>query len=272
MFLATMVHNVLYRPIKEKIAFLHVPKCGGQSLNAAIKRHFPLKNMHINSIASLDAAAMSYNLDYPVVDKYEDVLKFREHLLLYFMNNHKDVSYIRGHFHFSEKAYQSFHQKYYFITLLRHPVKRWISNYFFHRYKKEDSDYVKIEEDLPEFLRTKRAQQDGQRLVQMIGGFDVSGNYASQQAIEHAKENLHKFEVIGVLEYLDDFLTQFQKRFGARLRFPKKNVNPKSKSFIQAVITQEIEREIARICQPDLEVYRYAVENFVCNYDSMSIT
>ncbi len=78
-----------------------------------------------------------------------------------------------------------------------------------------------------------------------------------------APANLHKFEIVGCLEYFEDSHKQFHNRFGIKLKKLKKNRNPKSQIHIKSSVTKEIEEEITRICQPDLEVYNYAVETFV---------
>ena len=245
--------------IKEKICFVHIHKCGGTSINAAIRQHF----LHIDmrrdrDLIGIDAEASSNaarSLDH-IVDLY----RYRQNLLLYFMNI-RNTKYISGHFFFSEKAFREFHGTYAFITVLRNPVKRWISHYFFNRYKK--TDFGKIHEDITTCLKSDFGRHNGSELIQFVGGFSKTGDYTSKEAIDRAKRNLHKFDVVGCLEYQKDFLNQFENRFGVRLNLGKKNQSPKAESFQKAVITEEVEDKIRILCKPDLALYQYAIKNFV---------
>ena len=138
----------------------------------------------------------------------------------------QNVPFISGHFSFSDKAYQYFSNTYSYITILRDPIKRWISQYFFDKYKPHK--FRQIHEDLPTFIQSERGKSHGYQYVQMLGGLHPSGEYSSQQAIERAKENLHKLEVVGCLEYIDVFMKQFENRFGVKLKIHRKNQSPKS--------------------------------------------
>ena len=103
-----------------------------------------------------------------VTTKYYHVFKIREELLLYFMNQR--FSCISGHVCFSERAYHNFHDTYKFVTILRDPVQRWISHYFYNAYKTH-SNLGKIEsDDIATFLESDRARSWGHHYVQMLGG------------------------------------------------------------------------------------------------------
>jgi hypothetical protein len=175
--------------------------------------------------------------------------------------NNKNTKYISGHFPFSEIAFREFHGTYAFITVLRNPVKRWISHYFFNRHKKKT--FGRIYEDITTCLKSEFGRCNGSELIQFVGGISNAGDYSSEEAIDRAKKNLHKFDVVGCLEYQKDFMKQFDDRFGVRLNLGKKNQSPKAESFQKAVITEEVEDRIRTLCKPDLELYQYAIENFV---------
>ena len=260
--------NMLRGGLRENIVFLHLPKCGGTSINHAINCHYQTLDFRTdNCSVSLSAPASSNvvklmnQTDYPydTTDDYP-ILKLREHLLLYFLSLQTN-RYFSGHFPFSETAYREFHGKHAFITVLRDPVKRWISSYFFNRHK--DSDHRKIEQDITMHLRSPFGQSQGYEYVKFLGGANKAGDYTSRQAIDRAKRNLHKFDVVGFIEYQEDFLDQFENRFGVRLKLEKKNWNPASESYRKSIVTEEIEEKIKTICKPDRELYQYALDNFV---------
>jgi len=204
------------------------------------------------------------NTDYPK-DTNDDypILTFREQLLIYFMTQ-GNIKYISGHIPFSEKAYQNFQDNYAFVTMLRDPVKRFISSYIYNKYRNKRR--FTINEDIVIYMESDFGQSQGFELVKFLGGADITGDYTSQRALGRAKENLHKFDIVGILENDKHFSKNFEDRFGVKLRIGRKNISPKSGSFLKSIITEELEERIRSICKPDLEVYQYAVKNFI-KYD-----
>ena len=274
-FLTSKTNNLVHGSLKEKIFYLHIHKCGGISFKQAIQSCYQTLNgvkQHqmyhlLDSKASFNAFKQLVDkADFPwnesLIDDTDDYLelKFRESLLLYYMNqNH--INYVGGHFSFSNAAYHYFSDQYAFVTVLRHPVDRWISLYFWRRYNKQG--HRNIDNDITTHLKSELGKKQGCGYVKFLGGVNKEGDYASPQAINRAKENLHKFKVVGCLEYQENFLEQFEEQFGRKLKIKQLNKSPKSASYKKSIITEEIKAEIRELCKPDMEVYQYAVSNFV---------
>jgi hypothetical protein len=91
----------------------------------------------------------------------------------------------------------------------------------------------------------------------------VNGDYASREAIDHAKKNLHKFDVVGLLEHLDTFRACYETRFGVSLRVAKTNESPMPTSFRDSIMTTERKERVRELCAPDREIYQYAIEHFL---------
>ena len=82
-----------------KIFFMHVPKCGGTTVDRAFTAVYRKNACH------LDAPATNRALN--AMDNKQDIHAFRHGLLLYFMAcGHR---YISGHFTFNENIHRHFH-------------------------------------------------------------------------------------------------------------------------------------------------------------------
>lgn len=261
--------NLFQGSLKQKTFYLHIPKCGGISIRKAIKSCYLsldiLQDRYLTdlpSTAAFNAAQISANQTGYASDTTNDyeVLKFRENLLLYYMCQ-SQIKFISGHFTFSATAYQYFSDKFAFITVLRNPVERWISAYFYNRYKKQG--HRKIDADITTYLKSEFGRSQGYEYVKFLGGINKEGDYTSKQAINRAKENLRKFSVVGCLEHKECFVDQFEERFGRKLNIGV--AKPRNQQHIKprSEITEEIREEIKEICSPDLDVYQYVITNFV---------
>ena len=259
------INTILRRP-QNKIIFIHVPKCGGDAVgNAIVSQYITFRQdsnpISFDALASDNVVKIRKNISEPAYIAHEDaILEFRENLLLYLMGR-ASSRLILGHVAFSNAAYEAFRGQFAFVTMLRDPVKRYISAYFYNRYK--TSEHRKINLEIDAYLDSKLGQEQDHDLVKFIGGRRVNGDYASREAIEQAKENLHKFDVIGFLEHLDTFRACYETRFGVSLRLAKTNENPKPASFRDSIMTTERQERVREICAPDREIYQYAIEHFL---------
>ena len=254
--------------LKQDIFFLHVPKCGGTSLvNSIAKCYKPLSLNKRHGIAHLDshAALLAANLH-----GYDPLVYNREILAYYLAGN---FHYVYGHFAFSEKAHDVFKTKYAFITLIREPVSKWFSLYFYNRYKNSD-DYA-LNLDLEEFLETEQAASYGCDYVMQFAGDDTITSYtspaaipqfSSRQSIDRAIANLEKFDLVGTLEQLDEFKREFKVIYGLDLVMKHRRKSPVSKELQKQMITPEILEKVKYLNRPNTQIYEYVVSKLVGSY------
>lgn len=264
-------NNFIRGSLGQNIFYLHIPKCGGTSLNKALQSHYINWNIgESSSLFNLDASASwittqkitQQKLSSDEVDDSK-VMQFREELLLYYMSQ-PHIKYISGHFAFSDLAYDHYADKYVFLTVLREPVERWISSYLYNRFRQPDK-YRQINMSIEEYLQSDFGISQGYEYAKFLGGADKNGNFMTEEAVKRAKENLHKFHLIGFLDNLEAFKQQFKAKFGKELKMNVLNKRPENSPLEKAgspIANDLLKEQIRHICQPDIEVYNYAIEHF----------
>lgn len=244
------VTGALDRPI----FFLHIEKCGGTAVDEAIRRAYrTLDVTSYENLIKLDSGAAyraSQALGRPTWE-------YREELARYYFES-ESTRFITGHFQVSEPLLTDYRDRFAFLTILREPVSKFLSHYFFNRYK--DDDHGRIEVGLADYLDTDRARDICTDYVQLLTGTgDAPAEDAhSAERLEQARRTLDKFALVGVLEDLPMFIHAFEDKFGAELDVMSRNRNPASKNQRRQELTPELEERIREMNAPNIAIYEHA--------------
>ena len=237
--------NQIYSQQDPIAVFIHIPKTAGTTLNLIIERQYNPQN-----IVSIQTSQ----------ENLEAVNRLRSDRSIHKRN----IKAIKGHTFFGWHELLS--QPCVYFTLLRDPVERFISNYFFLLRKKGHPLGQKLVEQqvsLEDFVGWSGEDNYQTRfLAKNINeaNFDIKQNECTRQTLEQAKNNLKShFAVVGTVEEFDRTLMLIKKNFGWNNIFYKvKNKN--QQRLPQSSISQSTLALIKEANKFDLELYQYANE------------
>ncbi len=157
---------------------------------------------------------------------------------------------IQGHYRCSGEVIKKHRDQYVFVTILRDPVERWLSFYFYNRNK--SSDYARIHDELEAYIETPAAMWDGTTFVRV---FSKSNDVEiSDGEIEDAVSTAKQFQVIGMLNKIKEFEANLSEQLQTKVVFNKRNTNPTSDYLRHK--EQALDKfgdRIRSFCEPDLK-------------------
>lgn len=213
------------------IIFLHIPKTGGTTLNSIIDTNY---NDYCDNKGIFD-----YGWQIPL-PKY-----------LSKVGDKKKLELLRGHLFFGAHKHLP-QKKYTYITILRNPIERVISEYYFiKRWSTDRPLLLSIKKkSLYEFV----TNEDFNGLTFNRQTLMLAGNYN----LKAAKSNLEKhFSVVGITERFNETLNIIEKKLGWEIdKYEKKNVT-KNRPTVEE-ISNEILDTIRKKNQKDIELHKFA--------------
>lgn len=233
-----------------------MPRCGGTSLRAALREAYASlavwkDRRRVATVGNTACVRAAEQLDVPE-------LELRSQVLHYLLAGpaHRLV---QGHAPASASVLDHHADAWSFLTVLRDPVERWTSHYFYDRYKDRD-DFGAIDADLASFLDTDRAQRMGRAHVDYLAA-EATLEEAGTAPVEAALANLDRFAAVGFLDDLGAFARRVEREVGVELDVDHRNRNPAGRSERERELAGHRER-IRKLCEPDLRLYERARERF----------
>ena len=228
------------------VIFLHIPKTGGTTLQHILQRYYPR-----NQICTFKDANRQKQID-----------NFRRLT----MGKREAYRLIQGHLHFGFHRHLPGDSIY--ITLLREPVARTLSFYYYAKshpdhylYSFLTNDHVDLKTVLND--RSTLTDEFSNLQTRMIAGEERndSKHPTDSAVLQRAKANLQNHFVVGLTEEFDASLRLMSQRFGWNLKpYSRKNVT-RRKPLIETLDAETLAllREANAL---DIALYQFARELF----------
>ncbi|WP_264739377.1 sulfotransferase family protein [Cytobacillus firmus] len=216
--------------VKEIIIHTHIPKTGGMTLRSIANKNYEKEKMLTNVFPS---SLPQFKKD--IVEK-------------------KDIEFVTGHHPFGLHMYTNKPCAY--ITMLRDPVDRVISMYFYNLRKVNHPLHKKVKElTFEEFINDKQlTRRTVNRQIQKI----VGNLNPEENDLKKAKKILAKhYKVVGITEMFDESIFLMKKELGWRdITYERKNYTADRPTKDQ--FSDEIIEQIKELNHLDIQLYNWA--------------
>jgi len=164
-----------------------------------------------------------------------------------------------GHVYCRPSLVKAFNSRWHFVTMLRHPVKRWVSEYVFNTFKQ--SSWGKNCLGIDEFIHSPQARELGTSFLRYFSEYSDGLESENPIYINEAVNNLFSnFSVVGILEMPELWLELVEHKFGVRLLMPKRNKSPNSDVAAALLRDDSLVKTISELCKEDLRIYEIVME------------
>ncbi|MCG7566508.1 hypothetical protein MHM95_09415 [Pseudoalteromonas sp. CnMc7-15] len=258
------------------MAFLHVPKSGGLTIDRALRSAFASAgSMRIDRNAVIRSSMVGYakQLD----GSLDEGAKFSDYhasqlpvLMSYSM--YRATPFISGHLAVNARLLEEYDSSYDFITVLREPVARFKSNYIFNRLTNQlpvmhpvaNNDTDNLISEARAILEHRRGWQLANTSTMCLTGRYPKDKADAQAMRDEVLHNSDRFSVIGFLDDLPGFSKLLCEQYGKEITFESRNqtqdlASPKNQKVIDVLkdffSNQNVINQVTELCSVERENY-----------------
>lgn len=244
--------SALKRLFGKPVVYHHVPKCGGTSVERALRRRYALSYATF-PLPAIYNAVQALHPNYNSAELDDESSRFREVQLLSLL--YQNVYCVAGHVYFSKAAHGIFSGNYTFATTIREPVAFFRSFYVQLRSAREAR--WKITTNFDDFLETELAEQIGKFYLIYFSRLSRTGKQNSSIYLGEAMQNLAGFDVVGLLEDMPAFERRLADSIGVGVRFGHTNRGETKGVEEDLEITPERKRKIEILSEANIAIYQF---------------
>ena len=241
-----------------KICYVHIPKCGGVSLiDSLYKATYPMwvNAAPVRRTIDLNASKMVANI-FGLDMMYVRMILLSEHLA------RPTNIFVHGHTAVSSKILNEFCHDWKFITVLRDPVDRYISEFVYNTYK--SSDWLKNDLNIEQYVDSEKSLNSATTITRFLTGMSYEQilEKGHQRSVDEAITNLDMFFSVGFLDSLSNWKSSLNDRLNIKLSIDVKNSSPNKSATKQITEKKEILDKVNMLCEIDADIYKQAKAKF----------
>ncbi len=221
--------------VPSTLIFLHIPKTAGTTFKTILRKQYPSSEI------------------FPILNNVDGQREF-ESLPVAVKSRYR---VLHGHIYFGIHEHLS--QPSTYLTILRHPIKRVLSSYYFIRERPHLRQHELAQQmSLEEFVSSRAGLQNGQ--TRMLSGIRTE-DPCTPEMLEKAKYNLANcFSLVGLTERFDETVILAKHTFNWSMPYyvrRNKSNRPEVEELPESAIATISEHN-----QFDLQLYDYARQLF----------
>ncbi|WP_077536091.1 sulfotransferase family 2 domain-containing protein [Pseudoalteromonas aliena] len=264
-----------------KFAFVHVPKSGGISIDLAMREQLAKPGeARFSREGAIEMSLATFNQE---ITDLDSITQFSDHhaqqlngLLAYHLA--QNWQYISGHVSTNQHIIENFAQQYHFITVLREPVSRFVSNYIYNKLTNSlpimapnnlNSDNLIEEVDL--ILGHRRGWQMANVMSMCITGRFAKDVTDAEKVQSEFADNLAAYKVVGFLDNLNSFSEKIKQLSNKQINIGNHNTTDSFldekkqhvKSTLQSYFNEpNVKTKLEHLCRFDIQNYQRAKDKY----------
>ena len=238
------------------LVFVHVPKCGGSSVERALRRARPLGRRLVGPEETFRAAAALLGADPADPERQHEILTRASELRRDLLHLHlaEGARLVTGHAPMGAHTLDAFpHTD--VVTVMRSPRARLRSHLAFNA--TPQAGHGRSDMTLARFLDTPRARVMGALYVKYLSGLPMDADLTTQAAVDAARRTVDRLALVGFTEEMDVFAEEVSALAQARVRIGHENRGQGGPALPDALSDR-----IHALCAPDDQVYAHARARF----------